>query len=88
MAMVVPETWLNRDYAMPIHYLLLRCFEVVAIARDVESVWFEDAEIRTCLVICKRKENEPIRNSYPDTVLLELKSGIIDKNSLVGCMKR
>ena len=87
MAMVVPETWLNRDYAMPIHYLLLRCFEVVAIARDVESVWFEDAEIRTCLVICKRKENEPIRNSYPDTVLLELKSGIIDKNSLVGSMK-
>ena len=87
MAMVVPETWLNRDYAMPIHYLLLRCFEIVAIARDVESAWFENAEVRTCLVICKRKENEPIENSYSDTVLLELQSGIKDQESLVGSMK-
>ncbi len=87
MAMVVPETWLNRDYAMPIHYLLLRCFEIVAIARDVESAWFKNAEIRTCLVICKRKENEPIESSFSDTVLLELKSGIKNQESLVGNMK-
>ena len=86
MAMVVPETWLNRDYAMPIHYLLLRCFEIVAIARDVESAWFDNAEIRTCLVICKRKDNERIDSSYSDTVLLELKSGIINQESLVGNM--
>lgn len=86
MAMVVPETWLNRDYAMPIHYLLLRCFEIVAIARDVESVWFRNAEIRTCLVICKRKENEPIVSSFADTLLLELKNGIINQESLVGNM--
>lgn len=86
MAMVVPETWLNRDYAMPIHYVLLRCFEIVAIARDVESAWFENAEIRTCLVICKRKENEPIESNYSDTVFLELKSGITNQESLVGNM--
>ena len=84
MAMVVPETWLSRDYAMPIHYLLLRCFEIIAIARDVESAWFENTEVRTCLVICKRKENEPIEHSYSDTVLLELQSGIKDQESLVG----
>lgn len=84
MAMVVPETWLSRDYAMPIHYLLLRCFEIVAIARDIESAWFKNAEIRTCLVICKRKENESIENSYSETVLLELRSGIMNKESLVG----
>lgn len=86
MAMVVPETWLNRDYAVPIHYVLLRCFEIVAIARDVESAWFENAEIRTCLVICKRKENEPIESNYSDTVFLELKSGITNQESLVGNM--
>lgn len=87
MAMVVPETWLNRDYALPIHYLLLRCFEIIAIARDVESVWFENAEVRTCLVICKRKEIESIGNYYSDTVLLELKSGIMNHASLVGKLK-
>lgn len=84
MAMVVPETWLNRDYALPIHYLLLRCFDIIAIARDVESAWFENAEVRTCLVICKRKEIESIGNCYSDTVLLELGSGIMNQDSLVG----
>ena len=87
MAMVVPETWLSRDYALPIHYLLLRCFEIVAIARDVESAWFENAEVRTCLVICKRKENESIENSYSETVFLEISSEIIKPDSLVGNMQ-
>lgn len=87
MAMVVPETWLNRDYALPIHYLLLRCFEIIAIARDVESVWFENAEVRTCLVICRRKENGLIEDSYLDTVFLEISSEIMDQDSLVGNMK-
>lgn len=87
MAMVVPETWLNRDYALPIQYLLLHCFEIIAIARDVESAWFENAEVRTCLVICKRKENESIENGCSDTVLLEINSEIMDKDSLVGNLK-
>lgn len=87
MAMVVPETWLNRDYALPIHYLLLRCFEIIAVARDVESAWFENAEVRTCLVICKRKEIESIRDCYSDTVLIELSSGIMNQDSLVGKLK-
>ena len=87
MAMVVPETWLNRDYALPIHYLLLRCFEIITIARDVESVWFEDAEVRTCIVICKRKEIESIEHYYSDTVLLELSAGIMNHDSLVGKLK-
>lgn len=87
MAMVVPETWLNRDYALPIHYLLLRCFEVVAIARDVESTWFENAEVRTCLVICRRKESEAINNSFPDTVVLEIGHKVKSEDSLVGNLK-
>ena len=87
MAMVVPETWLNRDYALPIHYLLLRCFEIISIARDVESAWFENAEVRTCLVICKRKEIGSVGNCYSDTVLLELSSGIMTQDSLVGKLK-
>ena len=87
MAMVVPETWLNRDYALPIHYLLLRCFEIIAVARDVESAWFENAEVRTCLVICKRKEIASIENCCSDTVLLELSSGIMNHDSLVGKLK-
>lgn len=87
MAMVVPETWLSREYALPIHYLLLRCFEIIAVARDVESAWFGNAEVRTCLVICKRKKNESIASSYSNTVLLEVSAGIMNQDSLVGNMK-
>ena len=38
MAMVVPESWLNRDYAMPIYYLLLKLFDVEIVVKDVDSV--------------------------------------------------
>lgn len=87
MVMVVPETWLNRDYALPIHYLLLRCFEIIVIARDVESSWFENAEVRTCLVVCKRKKIGSIGDCYSDTVLIELSSGLMNQDSLVGKLK-
>lgn len=83
LAMVVPETWLNREYALPIHYLLLRCFEIIVVAKDIESIWFEDAEIRTCLIIARRKGNEQLRLSHKETLLLELKAELAGKNSLV-----
>jgi hypothetical protein len=86
IAMVVPETWLNREYALPIHYLLLRCFEVIVLARDVESAWFENAQVRTCLVICRRKAIESIYNSYAKTVLIDINSEIVSQNSLVSKM--
>lgn len=87
MAMVVPETWLNRDYALPIHYMLLRCFDVISIASDVESSWFENAEVRTCLVICRRKDSQAISNCYSNTVLLDLSAGLMTSDSLVGNFK-
>lgn len=83
LAMVVPETWLNRDYALPIHYLLLRCFEIIVVAKDIESVWFENAEIRTCLVIARRKSNEQLQLSYKETLLLDLNAELVGKDSLV-----
>ena len=83
LAMVVPETWLNRDYALPIHYLLLRCFEIVAIARDVEAKWFKDAEVKTCLVICKRKKNSSINSQCKKTMFLEIGTKVAGPFSLV-----
>lgn len=56
LAMIVPETWLNREYAKPIQYLLMKTFDVLAIARDVNACWFENALVRTCLVVAKKKE--------------------------------
>lgn len=86
MAMVVPETWLNREYALPIYYLLLRCFDIIVIAKDTESAWFEKAEVRTCLVVSRRKNNEPLTKNYEKTIFFDMESSIINSKSLVGKM--
>lgn len=54
LAVVVPETWLNRDYAAPIQYLLMKLFQIETIARDTNASWFPEALVKTCLVVAKR----------------------------------
>lgn len=63
LAMVVPETWLNRDYAAPIQYLLQKCFIIETIARDTNANWFTDALVKTCLVVARRTEIRPLSES-------------------------
>ncbi|MGH9380583.1 MAG: N-6 DNA methylase [Thermoanaerobaculia bacterium] len=55
LAMVVPDTWLSRDYAVPVLYLLRRYFEIEHIVEDGEAAWFEDALVRTTLVVARRR---------------------------------
>lgn len=54
IAMVVPQTWLNRDYACVIHYLLLKWFKIEYIVEDANSVWFPSAQVKTTLIVAKR----------------------------------
>ena len=54
IAMVVPDSWLNRDYAAPIQYLLMKLFDIEIIVRDTYSTWFSEALVKTCLVVAKR----------------------------------
>lgn len=61
IAMVVPQTWLNRDYASVIHYLLLKWFRIEYIVEDANSVWFPSAQVKTTLIVAKRvKRKESI----------------------------
>ena len=39
--MVVPNTWLTRDYAQPIRDLLRRWFDLVSFVEDGDASWFE-----------------------------------------------
>lgn len=59
LAMVVPDTWLSRDYALPVLYLLRRFFEIEFIVEDGEASWFEDALVRTTLVVARRVVSRP-----------------------------
>lgn len=54
LAIVVPETWLNRDYAYPIHYLLLKLFRILYVVEDANRVWFEGAQVKTTLLVAER----------------------------------
>ncbi len=54
LAMVVPNTWLTRDYAQPIQYLLHRWFNLTCVVEDFDATWFSDALVRTNLVVATR----------------------------------
>ena len=88
LAMVVPETWLNRDYALPIHYLLLKTFEILTVAKDIDSVWFDNASVRTCLVIAKKRNSVlPLKECNGKTYLLEIGKQLLGHNSVVERLK-
>lgn len=54
LAIVAPDTWLSRDYAWPVLYLLRRYFEIEAVVEDGDATWFADAQVRTTLLVARR----------------------------------
>lgn len=84
LAMVVPETWLNREYSKPIQYLLLKNFDVLAVVRDVNACWFDNAQVRTCLVVAKKKEIiSLVEATDAKTFIIDLGSELIGNHSLI-----
>ena len=54
LAMVVPSTWLSRDYAVTIVAVLRRFFEIEVVVCDANASWFDSALVRTNLVVARR----------------------------------
>ncbi|WP_163336133.1 N-6 DNA methylase [Desulfopila sp. IMCC35008] len=54
LAIVVPDSWLNREYALPIQYILLRWFKIRYIVEDINSTWFDKAQVKTNLLVAER----------------------------------
>ncbi|WP_341258417.1 HsdM family class I SAM-dependent methyltransferase [Gordonia malaquae] len=55
LAVVAPQAWLSRNYAHYVRELLDRAFDVEAIVDDGDAAWFDDAQIRTQLVVARRR---------------------------------
>lgn len=55
LAVVVPQTWLSRNYAHAVRVLLHEAFDVEYIVEDGDATWFSDALVRTHLVIARRR---------------------------------
>lgn len=55
LAVVAPQAWLSRNYAHAVRELLDRAFDVEVIVEDGDVDWFEDAQVRTQLVVARRR---------------------------------
>lgn len=84
LAMVVPDTWLSRNYALPVLYLLTRYFEVELVVEDGKASWFEDALVRTTLFVARRRPEGGGGVSGGSYVHVRLSPDAGDAHSLVG----
>lgn len=87
LAMVLPESWLTRDYAIPVNYLLMRLFKLKYIVEDTSGKWFNNAQVKTLLLIATKRK-KALGSAFEDdasTYLhIKLREGSSSDNSLVG----
>jgi len=55
LAIVVPQAWLSRNYAATVREMLDRAFAVEVIVQDGDATWFDDAQVRTHLLVARRR---------------------------------
>lgn len=55
LAVVAPQTWLSRNYAHEVRDLIDQAFDVEVMVEDGDASWFEDAQVRTQLVVARRR---------------------------------
>ena len=58
LAIIVPQSWLSRDYSSAVQYLLSRWFEVEVVVDDLSGSWFSDAQVKTSMVVARRVERK------------------------------
>lgn len=64
LAVVAPQAWLSRNYAQAVRELLDDAFDVEVIVEDGDASWFDDAQVRTQLVIARRRTLGPRSSSH------------------------
>jgi predicted RNA methylase len=86
LAIVVPDSWLNREYALPIQYILLRWFKIRYIVEDTNASWFDEAQVKTNLLVAERITRRDSAFDWTDEgfVHICLSRDSMDKNSIVG----
>ena len=60
LALVVPQTWLNRDYARIARYFFLRFFQPLAVVQESGQRWFREALVPISLVVGRRLSPEQV----------------------------
>jgi len=64
LAIVVPNSWMSREYSLPIIRLLKELFTIDVVLNDVNSVLFKGkALVQTSLVVARRRNDKSARNN-------------------------
>lgn len=68
LAIVLPTTWLTREYSAPVKNILSKLFEIDYVVNDANSTWFSGkAQVKTSLLLAHRKtKREKSWLSYVD----------------------
>ena len=82
LAIVVPDTWLSREYATPIKEVLIAHFDIEIIIEDADATWFRSALVRTNLVIARRRTPK----SGASTTHVAISGKAASATSIVGAL--
>lgn len=84
LALVVPNTWLSRDYAAPVLYVIRRLFDLECIVEDGDAAWFSDALVRTTLVVARRSKDKGTAFGPHTHLRIALPGSLADARSIVA----
>ena len=84
VGMVVPNSWLSREYAAPVFYLLRRFFDTEVVCEDADGVWFDDAIVRATLVVARRAEDKGTSLADGGHWFVDVSTSASSDDSIVG----
>lgn len=90
LALVAPATWLTRDYAHVLRYLMLRAYQLELVVEDRRRCWFPDALVGTHLVVARRLPDSDVetrlnrRTAWQSALWVTVDAAAASTASVVG----
>jgi len=84
IALILPSTWLSREYSSPVLYLLRRYFNLEILVEDPDVSWFPGTQVRTTALVATRvadRGSATLPNSHK---VVSLPKKVGNDESLVG----
>jgi len=89
LAMVLPESWLTRDYVDVINYMLMRWFKIKHLVEDAHAVWFSNIQVKTILLVAERipRKDTAFSNDTNKFLYTKIFKESMTDESIVGNIK-
>lgn len=87
LAVVVPQAWISRNYAAPVRAMLDQAFRVDYLLEDGDASWFADAQVRTHLVVARRRPIDGTASGRDDFIHARATRAFTRGERLIGDLK-